>query len=431
LLSFFANALYWTSTSLFYGCARTLQKRFGAVAKFAFTITALNKRFAQNPAGVVWDTTRGLGCYRNRDGSLSLFAQYRCGTKAKKRVLGRVTEISLAEARTQATELLLNGRNGKDIVAEAKAKAAKALTLGDSYVAYMESLRRKGCSQNTIHLNTVNYTKHLSHWEGRELTSLTRADCRGLHTELLRRGPTLANQVLRLLRTIISYAMKRLDIPPMQNPVLGVEWHREVGARKSIPTSELAAFWEATGRIENQIRRAYWRGLLLTGLRRQELATLRWEHVLEDRVKIVRPKGGEKRAFEVALTSQLKAVLEEARQAGAMMFPSSPFVFPAASSTGYVLNPFDPALPGVSPHQLRRTFVTCCIECGLDPFITKALVNHAQNLSDMTSRYLQISEDRLREAAARVTAFIETHAQVMILASTKSHQFVVDQSGAD
>jgi integrase len=377
------------------------------MAKFAFTIAALNKHFAQDPGGIVWDTTRGLGCYRNQDGSLSLFAQYRCGTKAKKRVLGRVNEISLADARSQATELLLNGRNGKDLVAEAKATAAKALTLGDAYIAYMESLRRKGASPNTIHLNTVNYTKHLSHWQGRELTSLTRADCRGLHAELLRRGPTLANQVLRLLRTIISYAMKRLDVPPMQNPVLGVEWHREKGERKSIPTGELPAFWAATSRIENPIRRAYWRGLLLTGLRRQELATLRWEHVLEDRVKIVRPKGGEKRAFEITRTPQLDVVLDEAKQAGAMLHPRSPFVFPAASSTGYILNPFDQALPGVSPHQLRRTFVTCCIECGLDPFITKALVNHAQNLSDMTSRYLQISDGRLREAAERVAAFIE------------------------
>jgi hypothetical protein len=52
------------------------------VAKFAFTIAALNKRFAQDPTGIAWDNTRGLGCYRNRDGSLSLFAQYRCDTLA-------------------------------------------------------------------------------------------------------------------------------------------------------------------------------------------------------------------------------------------------------------------------------------------------------------------------------------------------------------
>jgi integrase len=379
-----------------------------SVAKFAFTIAALTKRFAQDPTGIVWDTTRGLGCYRNCDGSLSLFAQYRCGTKAKKRVLGRLNEMSIAEARSAATELLLNGRNGKDIVAEAKAKAAKTLTLGDAYVAYMESLKKKGSSPNTIRLNTVNYTKHLSHWQGRELTSLTRADCRGLHHDLLRRGPTLSNQVLRLLRTLVSYAMKRLDVPPMQNPVLGVEWAKERGERKSIPTGELAVFWEATGRIENPIRRAYWRFLLFCGARREEVASIRVADIDDTCVKLSQAKGN--RLYTIPITTQLASIIEDARAARAILHPKSQFLFPSSAKGGRVKNVFEPkVLPGIAPHMLRRTYVTCAHEAEVNTYLIKSLVGHTQDLSDMTSLYLQISEEERMKAARNVADYISAH----------------------
>jgi integrase len=400
------------------------------VSKFAFTIAALNKHFTSAQPGVVWDTTRGLGCYRNRDGSLSLFAQYRCGVKAKKRVLGRLTEISIADARSAATELLLNGRNGKDIVAEAKAKAAKALTLGDAYVAYMESLKKKGCSPNTIRLNSANW-RHLSRLYDRELPAITRQDCRQLHQVLLERGPTLSNQVLRLLRTVVSYAMKRLDVPPMQNPVLGVEWAKERGERKSIPTSELAAFWKATGRVENPIRRAYWRFLLYSGARREEAASIRLADIDDTRVKLSQAKGG--RFYTIAMTPPLALIIKEAREAGAVMHPKSPLLFPSSAKSGLIKNVFEPkALPGVSPHQMRRTYITAAIEAGINGYLVKSLVGHTQDRSDMTSLYLRISEEERMKAACKVADYISariSHTGDLVVEERRHKIWVVQHRG--
>jgi integrase len=218
----------------------------------------------------------------------------------------------------------------------------------------------------------------------------------------------VANQTIRLCKTLLSFAIKRLDCELTMNVCQSVELFPERGRRRVITASDLPQWWAQVQRIENPIRKCYWLGLLLTGLRRQELATLRWEHVLEDRLKIIKPKGGVKRAYEIALTPQLKAVLEELRDAGAKLYPKSPFCFPAASATGYVLNPSDPNLPNCAPHDLRRSFCSLAIECGVDPYTLKFLVNHATNGgSDVTARYVIPSFDHKAAAARKIAAHIE------------------------
>jgi hypothetical protein len=130
------------------------------------TLAARNKHFIQRAGTIAWDTSRGLGCYRNRDGSLSFFCQYRVGSRIRKRTLGRVSELSITEARAQATELFAQRTQWQDLIGEARAKIASALTLGDCYIAYVESLKRKGASPNTLSLNSQNWKLRLSRHQG-------------------------------------------------------------------------------------------------------------------------------------------------------------------------------------------------------------------------------------------------------------------------
>jgi len=55
----------------------------------------------------------------------------------------------------------------------------------------------------------------------------------------------------------------------------------------------------------------------------------------------------------------------------------------------------------VSPHDLRRTFATVAESVDISPFALKALINHALG-ADVTSGYIQITPERLREPAQRV-----------------------------
>ncbi len=55
----------------------------------------------------------------------------------------------------------------------------------------------------------------------------------------------------------------------------------------------------------------------------------------------------------------------------------------------------------VTPHDLRRTFVTVAEASDISGYALKAMVNHAAG-SDVTGRYVQISTERLRRAVQQV-----------------------------
>jgi hypothetical protein len=56
----------------------------------------------------------------------------------------------------------------------------------------------------------------------------------------------------------------------------------------------------------------------------------------------------------------------------------------------------------ISAHDLRRTFITIAESCNISPIALRALVNHSMG-RDVTSKYVQMSVDRLREPAQIVT----------------------------
>ena len=56
----------------------------------------------------------------------------------------------------------------------------------------------------------------------------------------------------------------------------------------------------------------------------------------------------------------------------------------------------------VSAHDLRRTYTTIAESCDPSPWVVKALINHKLGRSDVTGGYIQLSPERLREAAQRV-----------------------------
>lgn len=83
-------------------------------------------------------------------------------------------------------------------------------------------------------------------------------------------------------------------------------------------------------------------------------------------------------------------------------------VFPAVSKSGHIVETqffFRQVAKAigilVSPHDLRRTYLTVAESCDISPIALRALVNHSLG-KDVTSGYIQMSVERLREPAQRV-----------------------------
>ena len=84
------------------------------------------------------------------------------------------------------------------------------------------------------------------------------------------------------------------------------------------------------------------------------------------------------------------------------------FVFPADGRRGHIAEPKYPLglVAGatgikISAHDLRRTYITVAESPDISPIALKALVNHSLG-DDVTSGYVVMTVDRLREPAQKV-----------------------------
>lgn len=125
--------------------------------------------------------------------------------------------------------------------------------------------------------------------------------------------------------------------------------------------------------------------LVLTGMRRREMAHLEWSFINEPESLITLPsqlvENG--RSFTFPIGDRLQNVFSN--------LPDLPpkidqYLFPSSRSTGTVFNGwgkvkerFDANLDGVSPytlHDLRRTFATTHAKIGTPVHVTEKLLNH-------------------------------------------------------
>lgn len=382
------------------------------MSKIRFSASSLERALAQDasePASiVVWDTeTRGLGFYANRKRSGSFFVQFRVGGRQRKVTLGRLNELTIPEARKTANEIMVAARQGRDMVKEQRQTHVATITLGAAFEEYHAALKRRAVSPRTLAHNEGVWRRTVSKYAGRELSSLGKREVRSWHTGWGDRGPTAANHAGRLLRTIYNYASKRLDdLPP--NPCVAIEWFPEREQRDVIAPNDLPEWWKKAASLDNPIRAAYWRFLLFSGLRKSDAASIKWAEVSESGIDRPNPKGGRTRAFTVPMTRQLEALLYEARNAAATLYAGSEWVFPADSASGHIAQASEKAFPKITPHDLRRTYATACIEAGIDPYTVKMLLNHTPDKGDVTARYVRPSGQHIQQAAQRVADRIES-----------------------
>jgi integrase len=192
-------------------------------------------------------------------------------------------------------------------------------------------------------------------------------------------------------------------------------WFKEAGREDHLKPSEIKAWWRAVDIQANQTQRDYLYGLLLTGLRSMEFASLRWKDVsLKDRViTVTDTKNGS--THRLPICNWLHATLER-RAKGNNTFD---FVFPATgtspSKAGHV-KWFNRLLIRVaqranvemqSRHGLRRTFASIGEQLGVGMFTLKRLMNHHSGTSaDITMQYAQLSVEALRDPAEKIATFI-------------------------
>ena len=365
---------------------------------------------------VIWDERlTGFGLRVSPSGTRSFIVQYRTsegGRRAanRKKVLGRAPAMTPARARALAREWL------RRVADQEHGRAVPTLRIAfESYVAARPALAE---ASRTMYRQVLSH--HAHDWLDRGLDTIDRTDVERRFLDVSACvGPVAANKLIGLLGAV--YRGPCVDHPDLRSPV--ALWRAGGGRlhsarRRTIaPPAEVLPCWRrGVEAVPVAVARdMVWFGLF-TGLRRSEVAGLRWEHVnpVQGYFRIEETKNG--RPLELPITRQVAAILERRGEAArARVRPHEEWVFPGPVRRGPFshVNGWYGRISEVGGakfwfHACRNCFITVAArDLMLPDNLVKRLVNHAPS-RDVTEGYAaDWTLEQLRRAAQRIADRIE------------------------
>jgi len=320
--------------------------------------------------------------------------------------IGPCSVLTLADATEKAKGVLAEFYQGRD----PKGARWEKITLQQALDQYLAA--RKDLSPATVRSYRTNVRLYLAPWADQPMHTITTGMVQGLHRKIqasveseANRGHGTANQAMVTLRALWNFVADMTPMPPNPTRVLKRQWYEVRRRTGMVKADDMPAFYAAVRDLENEVHRDLILLLLFTGMRSSEAASLAWEDVdfkaSVIRVPGVRTKSG--RELDLPMSDVVRDVLVARRAIG-----REKHVFVADSERGHVTNVryalevvAEACGVDVSPHDLRRTWMTVAESCDVSPFALKALVNHTLG-SGVTEGYVQMSVERLREPAQRV-----------------------------
>jgi len=334
------------------------------------------------------------------------YAMARSNGKLVRVKIGSHGRFTPETARKEAIQILAGMQKGINPNIEKKVDEAKAITLREVLASYLK-VRDLKATTRTSYEYTV--TLYLADWLDRPLLSITKDQVEKKHRQITEEhGPTPANYAFRILRALFSYAEAKYE-DAKGNPLIAVNpvkrlsqvraWNRTNTRRDQFIRSEdLPAWWRSVQGLQNETARDYLTLLLLTGLRRQEGARLRWADINFKARTLTIPDPKNRHPHTLPLSDILLSLLERRK-----MGTDSLFVFPGGGAGGYIVEP-KRALntirkeSGVSftIHDIRRTFTTIAEQI-VPVYTLKRLMNHATGGDVTAHHYVGTDEGTLRK----------------------------------
>lgn len=319
--------------------------------------------------------------------------------------IGRTDTLAMEIARKKAIKILAE-------MADGVVHNAKRHELDGEWVTVRGAFERFFAAKPNLTSNTVAAYKrtaesYLLGWANKPIAEITRQMVLAQHRRLSEdRGATTANSVFRHFRSVFNFTAAAFEDFP-SNPVAILTqaraWHRERRRRRVITISALPEWWSAVVNDDRDCRDIML-AALFTGMRKNEVLTLRWENIdlVASVLTVPTTKNGD--PLTLPMSHFLTELLRE-RQASAL---SSPWVFQGRGKTGHIteVKSYVRRIVSVSGiefslHDLRRTFVTIAESLDVSAYSLKHLLNHRIG-SDITAGYIVIDVERLRSPVARI-----------------------------
>ena len=351
-------------------------------------------------------------------GSMSYVVECRVNGVTRRITIGPHGPLSPEFARREAQKLLASMTTGHDPRIEEWKHRISNVTLGEVLEKYLAT--------RTLRPNSIRSCKQivarcLGDWLNKPICSITRDMVESRHRELTRvtkqgtSGKAQANIAMERLGILINFAMNVYEIdgqPIIQsNPVRRLSqmraWHKLPRRQTIIPDHKLHSWYQAVLSLRSKVTRDYLLLVILTGLRRNEAATLRWTDIdFESRVLTVRGEIAKNhQEHRLPMSDFIFALLSQRRAAS----PESEFVFPGREKNRPMVDPGHMVALVVARsgcnfviHDLRRVFLTTAEKLEVPHYFLKKLANHV-SAADVTSGYIVVHVERQRQYMSKIS----------------------------
>lgn len=251
---------------------------------------------------------------------------------------------------------------------------------------------------------------------GRRLVKdLDRPTIKALYKKEAKENPIGANRMITVLSRLMNIAEEETWKPLGSNPCIRFPKGKEKPCPRVLTASELGrleaamANLEAIGKLDG-VAADLIRFLALSGLRSGEAAKLKWTDINLDRNKMyIRDHKTDATMGDkvLPLNSCLKVILHRraGNRLGHLVFPGLASERPIQGLRKMwlrVLAVEGCNLEDVTPHDLRRTFMTVTVELGYPPAVGDTLLGHS--LGKIRDTYMRLSMDGILSAASEDAA---------------------------
>jgi integrase len=381
----------------------------------------------------LWDDdVQGFGLRVFQSGRRSYLIQYRIGKRTRRVTIGSHGVWTVETARREAKALLGQVASGIDPADEKKRDAA-TLSIGDACDLYLEE-GLATAKDSSIRQARSNIENHIKPLVGKHLlATFTRGDVQQLLRDVaagksakttkkgprsksrVRGGKGTANRVINTLSATFTYMIDeklRAD-----NPAIGVKKYPGKKLERFLSPAELHRLGgvlaaAASLGVESKYAIAAIRMLILTGCRKNEILTLRWDWI--DRFhKCLRLPDSKTGAKVVHLGAPALRLIDSlAPRTG------NPYVFPGRTEGTHVTDlqsvwtrvRKSAELEDVRIHDLRHSFASVGANNGDSLLIIGALLGHRS--SKTTERYAHLADHPVKSAADRIADRIAHHLEL-------------------
>lgn len=376
------------------------------LAQKPLTELAIRKAKPADKRYDLFDTSvRGLGLRVATSGTKSWFIMRRVKGRMLRSTFGRYPELTLAEARSKAPEVLSVMESG----------LSAGQRINDPFQVVLDEWLKKDQSKNkSAHQVRVAMYRHAVPALGPiPIGSIQKRDLIRMIDKILNDGsPVAANRVLAFTKRFFSWCRER-DILE-QSPAETIKPpSKEIVRDRVLSMDEIKSIWSASTQIGYPWGPIF-QLLLLTGARLREVSQASWiEIIIADRaLNLPSSRTKNKRPHQIQLSDQAMSIIEALpRVEGQTLLFTTNGTTPV-SGFSKIKKRLD-RVSGVQNwrfHDLRRSFATHSTErLGISPVIIDKILNHVTGQVRGVAAVYQHGEylDDRREALQKWGNFIQ------------------------